>query len=72
MAVRVRFVSVQTAVTDTPGSTAPVVSMTVPPMSPVVRWASAGTALVRVTQNSREVLHGARIMSAPRFSDENV
>jgi hypothetical protein len=39
---RVRLVSVQTAVTVTPGSTAPVVSITVPPMSPVVRCAAAG------------------------------
>src|SRR3954468_11616860 len=41
--VRVRLVSVQTAVTVTPGSTAPVPSVTVPVMSPDVRCANADT-----------------------------
>src|SRR3954452_22118642 len=44
IAARVNRVSEHTALTATPGSTPPVESVTVPVMSPVVRWAEAVAA----------------------------
>src|SRR5262249_36935956 len=50
---RVRLVSVQTALIVAPGSTAPVASATVPVMSPVVFWATAGTATSQTSAQTK-------------------
>src|SRR5260370_40845751 len=64
-AVRVAFVAVHTALTVTPGRTAPVPSMIVPVMSPVVFCASAVEAEQTATRNPMTAAPTYRITPPP-------
>src|ERR1051325_2307148 len=66
-AVRVMFVSAHMAVTVAPGSTAFVLSMTVPLMAPVVRCANADAEIVNETLRARTAWHRTRSIAPPLF-----